>query len=397
MQKLNTSLTPVPQENETISAIDRDQLLNQKLQNIDQKAHQALATVETKTTEVKDAVSEYTQSKFVRLKDWYLGLDRVKQVAFSLLVIPILLILFLLSGVIFPLISIIWPFLFIALNFTLIASKLILFIIYISYKVMKTLMGIYYCISRTLSAKRANVVRAKMMSVGIVHHENPPALLVDDHISKIEFQSQWKRMGMTIFPSDVFFADLQNQLGLTEADAIAALKQTSFQLNFLLSYLRYFLLGQKALYVGLWQSKMAILTIWRAESREVIKKRLSLVGATIFTPHLLGAYLNKEQILVPGDFEFQALKLIKDEKQVGAYTLQIVGRVPWKSWAFNWIFPFAHSQDHQEHWGIQVQLCFKDVLSLQAKAREKREVLNLMVMQEEEGFDDDQPISNQNH
>jgi hypothetical protein len=123
-----------------------------------------------------------------------------------------------------------------------------------------------------------------------------------------------------------------------------------------MSYLRYFLLGQKALYVGLWQSKREIFTIWRAESREVLKKKLSLVGATIFTPHLLGAYLNREQILVPGDFEFHALKLNKIDTQdrhttqTSTYQLEIIGNVPWKSWTFDRYFPFAHGQDHQEKW-----------------------------------------------
>ncbi len=397
MQKLNTSLTPVSEASQTPIPINRDQIISEKLQKIDQGTHKALETVELKTTQVKDAVSDYTKSNFTRLKDWYLALDQVKQVGFSLLIIPLLLILFLLSGVIFPLISIVLPFLFMALNFTLIASKFVLFIVYISYKVMKTLMGIYYCISRTISARKANLVREKMMQIGVVHTENPPALWVDSKISKIEFQSQWKRLGMVIFPSDSFFVELQNELKISDETAIEQLKQSTFQLNFLMSYLRYFLLGQKALYVGLWQSKKEIFTIWRAESREVLKKKLSLVGSTIFTPHLLGAYLNRKQILVPGDFEFHALKLnqmdtqAQQATQASTYELQITGNVPWKAWTFDRHFPFAHSQDHQEKWDIKIKICLKDVLDLQAKAKQKTEILNLMSMQEEEGFDDDHP------
>lgn len=404
MQKLNTSLTPVSEADQTPIPINRDQIISEKLQKIDQGTHKALETVELKTTQVKDAVSDYTKSNFMRLRDWYLALDRVKQVGFSLLIIPLLLILFLLSSVIFPLISVVWPFLFMVLNFTLIASKLALFIVYISYKVMKTLMGIYYCISRTISARKANLVREKMIQMGVVHTENPPALWVDSKISKIEFQSKWKRLGMVIFPSDSFFAELQNELKISDEAVIEQLKQSTFQLNFLMSYLRYFLLGQKALYVGLWQSKKEIFTIWRAESREVLKKKLSLVGATIFTPHLLGAYLNREQILVPGDFEFHALQLnqmdTQDQQatqnqqatQASTYELQITGHVPWKTWTFDRHFPFAHSQDHQEKWVIKVKICLKDLLDLQAKAKQKQEILNLMSMQEEEGFDDDHPM-----
>jgi hypothetical protein len=398
MQKLNTSLTPVSEADQTPIPINRDQIISEKLQKIDQGTHKALETVELKTTQVKDAVSDYTKSNFTRLKDWYLALDQVKQVGFSLLIIPLLLILFLLSGVIFPLISIVLPFLFMALNFTLIASKFVLFIVYISYKVMKTLMGIYYCISRTISARKANLVREKMMQIGVVHTENPPALWVDSKISKIEFQSQWKRLGMVIFPSDSFFVELQNELKISDETAIEQLKQSTFQLNFLMSYLRYFLLGQKALYVGLWQTKKEIFRIWRAESRDIIKKKLSLVGATIFTPHLLGAYLNREQILVPGDFEFHALKLNQMDTQnqqatqTSTYELQIIGNVPWKTWTFDRHFPFAHSQDHQEKWDIRVKICLKDVLDLQAKAKQNQEVLNLMSMQEEEGFDHEDPM-----
>jgi hypothetical protein len=397
MQKLNTSLTPVSETSETPIPINRDQIISEKLQKIDQGTHKALETVELKTTQVKDAVSDYTKSNFMRLKDWYLALDRVKQVGLSLLIIPLLLILFLLSSVIFPLISIVWPFLFMALNFTLIASKLALFIVYISYKVMKTLMGIYYCISRTISARKANLVREKMMQMGVVHTENPPALWVGSEIAEIKFQSKWKRLEMVILPSDSFFAELQNELKISDEMIIEQLKQSKFQLNFLMSYLRYFLLGQKALYVGLWQSKREIFTIWRAESREVLKKKLSLVGATIFTPHLLGAYLNREQILVPGDFEFHALKLNKIDTQdrhatqTSTYQLEIIGNVPWKSWTFDRHFPFAHGQDHQEKWVIKVKICLKDLLALEAKARQSQAILNLMSMQEEEGFDDDHP------
>ncbi len=51
MQKLNTSLTPVSEANQTPIPINRDQIISEKLQKIDQGTHKALEAVELKTTQ----------------------------------------------------------------------------------------------------------------------------------------------------------------------------------------------------------------------------------------------------------------------------------------------------------------------------------------------------------
>ena len=55
MQKLNTSLTPVSEANETPIPINRDQIISEKLQKIDQGTHKAFQLTGFQSTVVRIA------------------------------------------------------------------------------------------------------------------------------------------------------------------------------------------------------------------------------------------------------------------------------------------------------------------------------------------------------
>ena len=262
-----------------------------------------------------------TESK--RLTAWYMDQSLLLKVGFGLVIIPILITLFLLQGVILPFLATCFGLMITLSKLAFIWVKGGAFIIYISYKVFKFLLGIYYCISRSISGWQAHKFRNEQATLTINTEVNYPALQVSTELTEqVKLESKWKVLNL----------DVNRQ-----------------ETSILFSYLRYFLLGQIFMYQSFWFDRQSYLTLWTAESRERVKEIFSTIGKTIFTPHLLGAHLNQKRILVPGD-----AKLLKISQASHQNHIEYQFEVKWQEWSFNKKWPFIHSSPTQDLWSIEV-------------------------------------------
>ncbi len=361
MKKLNTLILD-SQEAKKPKIVER---IATKLHEIDLKAGENLQNVAQKSLNTEKAFALASKNKFQSLKTWYLSLNQTKKVLYALLIVPALIILFLLNLFLFPLIGSLLPLIFIGLNFIFIALKLVIFIIYISYKITKTLMGIYYSISRTISSMKENKIRQKMIKEPLVYrdhqsiinlelnHAQNYALTVSPEIADIQYQSSWKKLDMDLKLSDGFYEQLSQFNGMD----IEELKQKlpSLKINILFSYLRFFLLGQFNLYRGLWRCKKELCTIWRDSSKEILKKELALTTESIFTPYAIGAYESSQRLLLTGDFKLEGISMaLIGEKENTQIKLMLVGFIPWQSWHFGMKYPFAQSTQYYMKWDVEL-------------------------------------------
>jgi hypothetical protein len=117
----------------------------------------------------------------------------------------------------------------------------------------------------------------------------------------------------------------------------------------LFSYLRYFLLGQRHMYLEGWRARGAFLTAWRPESRARVKGVFAFVGATIFRPHAMGPRLTRDEVLLPGDARLTEALLTPEGVR---YTVE----VPWRAWSLSRRWPFAQSALHAARWRVTLPL-----------------------------------------
>ena len=279
-----------------------------------------------KNSRRSERIQQQVNEQRNRLSTWYLSRSLPVKIALGLIVIPILIALFLLQGVILPFLAAAFGIFFAFSKVAIIWLKGPAFIVYISYKIFKTLLGIYYCVSRSITgwkAERQRRIQAK----------------VEPSLSAA--YPQLKVIG--IDPKEI--------------ELSASIK--SLKLNFkgqetilLFSYLRYFLIGQLFMYASFWKERYAFLTLWRAVSRQKVKEIFSHVGGTIFTPHLLGAHLNKKRVLVPGDSCLIAIR----HDSLHTEILHCYFEVSWQEWRFSKTWPLISADRSNEFWCISLPL-----------------------------------------
>jgi hypothetical protein len=106
------------------------------------------------------------------------------------------------------------------------------------------------------------------------------------------------------------------------------------------------------MYVETWHERKAVLTAWRAESRETLKDQFGFVGATIFRPHSIGPHVNAKRVLIPGDARLLSVELSSDVLSRPTLTYHL--EVPWRTWSFDRHWPFAHSELHSARWAVEL-------------------------------------------
>ena len=270
----------------------------------------------------KRSLREQVKQESNRLKTWYWSQSNINKIALGLIIIPILIALFLLQGIILPFLATVMAFVFTFSKLAFIWLKGGAFIVYISYKIFKFLLGVYYCVSRSLTGLKAHRLRRKQASLPMVSSGEYPSL-------------------NTQLPSDISISVNSGWKKLT----LAIEKQ---ELVLIFSYLRYFIIGQIFMYRSFWEKKMVFLTCWKKESREEIKNIFGHVGKTIFTPHLLGSHLNHKRLLIPGDAKWMAIKIDPQDSLQIQHTFE----VQWQDWSFYKKWPFLKSTKQTAMWSL---------------------------------------------
>jgi len=289
-----------------------------------------------KAREGGEAFSAKTKGLWARVKEkgdqlwaWYSSLSTVKKVLWGLIVIPIVLLIIIINIFLAPLIAPFLPFigglLFTAAKLSLVVAKFGAFAVYIGYKLLKSFLGFYYCISRTLSGLRAERQRASLCEAPLRPESAAErGLTLDPALAPLSMERSWKRLKLLVHGAE---------------------------LNILCSYLRYFLIGQLFMYVESFKEWRCFLTLWRPESRDTLKDQFAFVGTTIFRPYELGPHLSHERLLIPGDAQLTGLYSLSVEGQA---RLRLTLEIPWKSWRFNRQWPFAHSELHRAKWSLEL-------------------------------------------
>ena len=278
--------------------------------------------------------SEKTKSWWARVKAksdqlwaWYQGLPTIQRVLLGLVVIPIVAVIVLINLILIPMIAPLLPLIGAGLitlaKLTFVVTKFSAFAVYIGYKVLKTFLGFYYCVSRSLSGLKAGKLRAQLNQAPLdLAQARAQGLQIDERLAPVSCVVRWKRLTLS-----------------------AAEGEERAEHPLLFSYFRYFLLGQLHMYVESWRERRSFLTIWRPESRERVKDQFAFVGTTIFRPYSLGPHLTRDRALLPGDARLCAVRAADDGL---TYDLE----VPWRAWRFNRSWPFAHSELYQARWSI---------------------------------------------
>lgn len=261
-----------------------------------------------------------------KLTSWYKQQSLTVQILLGLIIIPIIITLILLQGIILPALAVAGGALLTFSKIALIWAKGGAFIVYISYKVFKLLLGIYLCISRSMTGFAALLMRRRQVKLEPTQNGEYPRLRVSEEASQIKLRTSWWSWKEITAQGD----ELNHVL--------------------LFSYLRYFIIGQIFMYVSFWREKMAFLTLWRAESREKVKEIFSLVGQTIFTPQLLGPHITSKRILVPGDARWISLIIDRSPEEPRA---QYHFELSWIEWSFTKRFPFLTRETMSKTWRFE--------------------------------------------
>lgn len=259
-----------------------------------------------------------------RLTQWYLSKSMVARVTLGLVIIPLLIALFLLQGIILPFVAAAFAIFITISKVALVWLKGGAFIVYISYKVFKALLGVYYCVSRTLSGWKADRLRHQQARLPMVKEAEYPALAIEGlEAESIELNASWKTLSV---------------------------KTDETEHKLLFSYLRYFIIGQLFMYQSFWKDRVAYLTLWREVSRQRVKEIFAYIGQTIFTPHLLGAHINSKRLLIPGDSRLVNMSPSVSRSDQIEYTFEVV----WKEWSFSKQWPFLHACSESTQWSVAV-------------------------------------------
>ncbi|MEZ5590759.1 MAG: hypothetical protein R3F53_08655 [Gammaproteobacteria bacterium] len=263
-----------------------------------------------------------------QFKAWYLAHDTVLRIVYGLTLVPVVLVLGLLGLIV---VKFGGPLLCagaLVLQIVLLVSKTLLFIGYIGYKIVKTLLMWYITISRLYLGGKAKRARRTLALCGGF---------------KVDPESEASRMN---------YHCQRKELAITH--------QRRGQLIVLFSYLRYALRGQRELWRHVRRRWSHYLTLWRQSSRDLIKQELAPVGVSMFAPHQLGAGLEVDKILVPGDAELELIEL-NENGEVWLYFL-----IRWVEWQFEWrrAMPFLAIRRQHKQMPWQVEARFQAVPSV---------------------------------
>ena len=280
-------------------------------------------------------VSEQLTTRRARLVAWYSALPLFKKVLLGLIVIPVIIALILLQGVILPFIAGSMGIIIAISKSAFIFVKGGAFIVYISYKVFKGLLGVYLCVSRSLSGWQAHQMRRRQAELPPASDAEYPALRYDEP----EAES----------------APLTVRSGIKK---LSLAGPSELEHTIIFSYLRYFIIGQIFMYLSFWRDKASYLTLWRRESRERVKEIFKEIGQTIFTPHLLGPHLTNKRLLVPGDARLISLST-GDASSRATYLFE----VSWRERSFQRTSPYFVSAQHQAQWKVEVPMKFSSLSS----------------------------------
>lgn len=310
-------------KNQKRQAKVRKKHLDQHQEYVDQGLVPPRKSFKWKELTQKGQLRDKVKNESKRLSAWYMDQSLLLKIGLGLIIIPILIALFLLQGVILPFLATAFGLMITLSKLAFIWVKGGAFIIYISYKVFKGLLGVYYCISRSISGWKAHKLRTEQSQLPVSAEATYPALQVQTELAdKVHVKSSWK----------VLSVSLEQQETLV-----------------LFSYLRYFIIGQIFMYQSFWYDRKSYLTLWTVESRDRVKEIFSTIGKSIFTPHLLGAHMNQKRVLVPGDAKFLGLSSASSDSHL-LYHFE----VKWQEWSFDKRWPFVHSTPNQDQWNIEV-------------------------------------------
>ena len=298
-----------------------------------------------KAREVTQRVGQVNQSVQGQLKDkrsslytWYMSRSNVERALLGLIIIPILAVLVLLQGVILPALVVVGGTLFAASKIIFILFKGGAFVVYISYKVFKTILGIYLCVNRSITGWRAHKLRARQASVDPTPNADYPTLRSVGYES-IKLEASPKRLTLTLSERDEATEEIKSHIHPV-----------------LFSYLRYFLIGQLRMYLTLWRERGVCIQVWRPEGRARIKEILQATGKTIFKPHLCGPHINHKRILVPGDAQLIEVSAVSGSARDAQREALYVFEIRWRDHHVLKRWPFIKREDQQQIWRLNVPL-----------------------------------------
>jgi hypothetical protein len=304
-----------------------------KHRDVKKAAQTALHTIEAHNAKelrrdvkgVLDHLTDWLAPRAQAFTTWYLAQPLYWQIIYGLTVVPVAVLLAFMLLLLIKLGAPLLLALALLLKLLLSLTKTLLFIGYIAYKILKTLILWYYTISRLYLGHRAKRQRMAMARAGRFAVEPVPAL------DQLAFRCQGKNLYI-----------LHTEAG---------------QLRVLFSYLRYALLGQQELLKHLqrsWKHYILVLLAWRQASRAAITTELAAVSAFLFSPHTLGAHITAERVLVPGDAELLSIQL---GHPAGDATLAF--RIRWTEWRFKFRrtlkFLLIKRQQQENTWTVNTR------------------------------------------
>ncbi|MBT5230261.1 MAG: hypothetical protein HOM11_08280 [Methylococcales bacterium] len=262
----------------------------------------------------------WLKAKYRRFKDWFSALPLSLKILYGLTVVPIAAVLLLIGVVLVKFGGPILVGVLFALKLLIVAFKLLFFIGYISYKILKTFLIWYYIITRTISGNKATKLRHEAIECKSIAISGGGA-----SYETLTFEHPKKSM-------------------------IIWYESTEYRVLF--SYLRYAIVGQFGLFKHFKQDYKRYLTLWRKEDLRFVKAAWGAFAQTIFKPHLTGAQIYKGRALVLGDAQITSILRNDDE------TLQLTMTVSWDDWRFslrkNLWFIQAHKTEQSDEWQVCV-------------------------------------------
>ena len=265
--------------------------------------------------------SAWLTPHIAQFKAWYLAQSLALRIVYGLTLVPVVAVLAFIGIV---LIKFGGPLLLAAalvLKLAVVAIKTVMFIGYIGYKIVKTVLMWYITLSRWYLGGKAKKTRQTLAQCGGF---------------KVQPESEAKRLSYQCQRKNLILNHEQHG-----------------QRVILFSYLRYALRGQLVLLRHLRRRWSHYLTLWRQSSRDLIKQELAPVGVSMFAPHKLGADIDADRILVPGDAELELIELKPDGR------IQLHFLIRWVEWHFEWRkalkFLSVQREHHQAAWTLETE------------------------------------------
>ena len=264
-------------------------------------------------------LADWSKLKTTVFKTWYLAQPLYLQIAYGLTLVPVVVVL---AFIVLLLVKFGGPILLaivLVIKLSIVVFKTVFFIGYILYKILKTIIMWYYILTRLYFGRKAKNRRFVMAECG--------EFTVEPASANVQISCSCRRKNLYI---------RHLEWG---------------QISVLFSYLRYALVGHLELFKDLKANWRHYLTIWRQETRSQFKAAVAPLGDSLFGPHKLGAHINDERLLVPGDAELLKITINNDQ------TAQLSFRIGWVNWHFKLRKALKFLQVSREHceaiWDVQ--------------------------------------------